>query len=76
MSALETNLRIAESDEFFERLTTLGKQLPEAEPAEVAAALALVLANHIGERAVLDEAVDLARASFPGAARRPSQNLI
>jgi hypothetical protein len=56
---------IADPDGFYEALINSQRDLDEEQAAMMNAKLILLLANHIGERAVLEEALALAR---PGAA--------
>ena len=59
---LKTAPNIAETDDFYERLLLAHKGLDDAESQALNARLVLILAkNHIGDKAVLDEAIDLAR---------------
>ncbi len=61
MSALRTEPRLADPDEFFAALMEAHRDLPAEESRRLDARLVLILANHIGEMAVLREAVALAR---------------
>lgn len=56
-----TDLRIEDPDGFYERLIELHQGLDEAESHRVNARLVLLLANHIGDRAVLERLFTLAR---------------
>lgn len=60
---LKTAPNIRDTDDFYERLLRAHKGLDEAESQALNARLVLILANHIGDEAVLEEAIDLARAA-------------
>ena len=60
-SHLVTDPNIDAPDEFYAALTALHRDLDDAESAKVNAKLILLLANHIGDNAVLAEAIALAR---------------
>ena len=53
---------LKEHDEFYERLLGCQKGMEEAEALAFNARLVLILANHIGDSGVLEEALDLASA--------------
>jgi hypothetical protein len=61
MATLHTGPNLAAPDDFYERLIAMHRGLTEAESALVNAKLILLLANHIGDPAVLDEAMLAAR---------------
>ncbi|MDP3135738.1 MAG: DUF2783 domain-containing protein [Burkholderiaceae bacterium] len=63
MSHLKTTPNIAEPDRFYERLIDLHRDLDEEASAAANARLILVLANHIGDIEVLEEALALAARS-------------
>ncbi len=63
---LHTEPRLRDPDGFYERLLAVYRDLPEDEAARLSAKLILLLANHIGDEAVLDEALALAGGA-PGA---------
>lgn len=65
---LITTPNIADSDGFYAALLACHRGLSEAESQALNARLVLILANHDGDRAVLDAALALAR---DGAAGRP-----
>lgn len=52
---------LADPDGFYEALIDAQRDLDDEQCALMNARLVLVLANHIGERAVLDEALRVAR---------------
>lgn len=58
--ALITTPNIARPDEFFAALTDLHRELTPAQSEAVNAKLILLLANHIGDNAVLAEAMFIA----------------
>ena len=54
---------IADPDAFYDSLLAAQRDLPDEQAERVLAKLVLILANHIGDRAVLAEALDLARSN-------------
>jgi hypothetical protein len=60
---VEENFR-GRGDDFYESLMRAHQGLPEAESHTLNARLVLILANHIGDLAVLQEALALARRSL------------
>lgn len=56
---LEPNF--ANPDDFYERLIETHRGLSDAQSADVNAKLVLLLSNHIGDMAVLTQAMDIAR---------------
>lgn len=62
--SLRTDLRIGDPDGFYAALLALHEGLSEAQSAAVNARLILLLANHIGDRAVLEQAMAAARAGI------------
>lgn len=58
---LITTPNIADSDGFYAALLAAHKGLTEAQSHAMNARLVLILANHLGDRAVLDQALALAR---------------
>ncbi len=64
MSGLITDNRFADPDAALRILTEAHRPLTETESADLNARLALILANHVGDMAVLAEAVALARRSL------------
>lgn len=54
---------IADPDGFYAKLIDMHDGLIDEESAALNARLLLILANHIGDRAVLDEAMDMAAGS-------------
>ena len=67
MSALHLTPRISDPDGFYEELINSQRELSDDQVELMNAKLVLILANHIGDRAVLSEAMALARplASAP-----------
>ena len=61
MSALNLEPNIARPDDFYEALIALHRDLTPEESAKVNAKLILLLANHIGDAQVLNEALVAAR---------------
>lgn len=61
MTDLITTPNIPDTDGFYAALLAAHKGLTEAQSHALNARLVLVLANHIGDRAVLDQALALAR---------------
>lgn len=63
MSKLNTRPNIAGADDFYAALLAAHEGLSKAESDALNARLILTLANHIGDRAILDEALELARTA-------------
>ncbi len=61
MAELIVTPNLAGVDDVYERLVAMHEGLSEAESLKVWAKLVLILANHIGDRAVIDQAIDIAR---------------
>ncbi|MBQ0929965.1 DUF2783 domain-containing protein [Ideonella sp. 4Y16] len=61
MSTLHTEPRIADPDGFYEELIDSQRELSDEQVELMNAKLVLILANHIGDRAVLSAALKLAR---------------
>jgi len=61
MPALNTQPNLGDADSFYEALITAHRDLSEEESHAMNARLILLLANHIGDRTVLDEALAAAR---------------
>ena len=66
---LNTEPNIAAADDFYQELIDLHRDLTDEQSALVNAKLILLLANHVGDIAVLREAMGLARASLTKEAR-------
>lgn len=58
---LHVEPRLAQPDEFYQRLLALHRDLSNERSRLANAKLILLLANHIGDDAVLDEALRIAR---------------
>lgn len=58
---LNTNPNLDRPDDFYQELIDLHRDLSEQESLDVNAKLILLLANHIGDRETLSEAMKLAR---------------
>lgn len=54
---------IPDPDGFYEELIASQRDLPDEQADLLLAKLVLILANHVGDRAVLSEAIGLARAN-------------
>jgi hypothetical protein len=63
MATLNTEPNLAAPDDFYERLIATHCGLSDEESALVNAKLILLLANHIGDPGVLEEAMAAARQS-------------
>ncbi|MBD3677587.1 MAG: DUF2783 domain-containing protein [Rhodobacteraceae bacterium] len=59
--SLVTDPNLSDADGFYADLLAAHRELSEAESAALNARLVLILANHVGDRAVLAEALRLAR---------------
>jgi hypothetical protein len=68
---LITTPHFGSADDFYEALIEAHRELPLARSHELNARLVLLLANHIGDNAVLAEALAAARSSVPEAAPPP-----
>ncbi|TDP63232.1 DUF2783 domain-containing protein [Roseateles toxinivorans] len=58
---LKREPNLANADAFYEALINSQRELSDDQADMLLAKLVLILANHIGDRAVLDEALALAR---------------
>lgn len=56
---LHRKLRIEDADGFYDQLMELHRELDPEQSQVANAKLVLLLANHIGDRAVLDAAIDI-----------------
>lgn len=59
--SLITSPNIPDTDGFYAALLATHRGLSEAQSAALNARLILILANHVGDRAVLEQALALAR---------------
>jgi hypothetical protein len=64
MASLQTELRLTSPDDFYEELGSLAEGLSDTAGHSALAAFALLLANHIGDEAVLREAIVRVKAAF------------
>ena len=69
MTALNTQPNLDQPDEMYARLLGALLVLDDAESAKVNAKLVLLLANHIGDAHVIDEAIAAARENVVTGAR-------
>ncbi|QUS37888.1 DUF2783 domain-containing protein [Tardiphaga alba] len=67
--ALSTQSNFANPDAAYRRIVEAHRGLGDEQSATLDAALVLILANHIGDIAVLDDAIALAKRRLPNAAR-------
>jgi len=63
---LNTQPNIAKPDDFYQALIDTHRDLSDDESQAVNAKLVLLLANHIGDREILLEAMSIARSEQPG----------
>lgn len=73
---LQVEPRLARPDDFYQALIELHNGLSEEQSRLANAKLILLLANHIGDHAVLDEALRIAREDLceeTGTAKRPAK---
>ncbi len=63
MTKLNTQPNIDRADDFYAALLAAHDGLSKPESDALSARLLLVLANHIGDRGVLDEAIALAKSA-------------
>jgi hypothetical protein len=61
---LYTDLRIASPDDFYERLRLMADGMDESAAHSALAAFALLLANHIGDEAIISEAIARVKTAF------------
>jgi Protein of unknown function (DUF2783) len=64
MSTLVTESRLADPDRTYRALIEAHRGLSDEDSAALNSRLVLILANHIGEHAVLQEAIALAKQSM------------
>ncbi len=65
-SSLITEPHLQAPDDFYEALIHAHRELEPARSHELNAKLVLLLANHIGQQAVLQQALDAARRATTG----------
>lgn len=68
---LNTETNLAAPDDFYEALIEAHRDLSNEQSQKLNAALILLLANHLGDMAVLREALAQARASVTPASNPP-----
>lgn len=68
MASLITEPNLAAPDDFYERLIAMHRDLSDDASALCNAKLVLLLANHIGDVEVLEQAMAAAREGMPPAA--------
>ncbi|NSX02857.1 DUF2783 domain-containing protein [Cupriavidus gilardii] len=68
---LVTEANLAQPDDVYEALLEMHRDLSDAQSQAANAQLILLLANHIGDTAVLRQAMALARAAVPPAVPNP-----
>ncbi|MGM0535260.1 MAG: DUF2783 domain-containing protein [Pseudomonadota bacterium] len=75
MSRLELNPNFTDPDAFYAALTEAHRERSEAESERINARLILLLANHVGDQQVLEEALAIAgQATAPTTAQgQPAQ---
>lgn len=61
---MKTTLNFADHDAFYERLIAAHHGLSDEQSAQLNARLVLLLANQVGDEAVLDACIDAARKPF------------
>ena len=66
MSGLNLNPNLVKADDFYESLLAVHEGLSKAESDALNARLILVLANHIGDEAILAQALEAARLQRAG----------
>ena len=66
MAELKTDPNLASADDFYEKLIEMHRGLTDEQSELVNARLILLLANHIGDMAVLQEAMRVAREELEG----------
>ena len=70
---LSTSSNFAKPDDAFRAIVEAHRGLNDAQSADLDAALVLVLANHIGDIAVLNEAIALAKRRMLDASQQQQQ---
>ncbi len=65
MAALDTTTRFPDPDRAYRALIEAHRGLSDAESAALNTRLVLILANHIGDLCVLEEAIALAKQTMP-----------
>jgi Protein of unknown function (DUF2783) len=70
---LDTNPRLSDPDSLFAALIEAHQDLPPEFSRQLDASLVLLLANHIGDAAVVIEAIRIAREVVTGQHPRPGE---
>jgi hypothetical protein len=70
---LSTDSNFSKPDDAFRAIVEAHRGLSDAQSAELDAALVLILANHIGDLAVLGEAIALAKRRMVAADQQQQQ---
>ncbi|MDX5377227.1 MAG: DUF2783 domain-containing protein [Halomonas sp.] len=73
MPRLELDPNFTDPDAFYAALTELHRECSEAESERINARLILLLANHIGDQQVLEEALSIAGQAASASASQPGQ---
>ena len=71
--ALSTTSNFEKPDDAFRAIVEAHRGLTDGQSADLDAALVLILANHIGDLAVLREAIELARRRMLDASQQQQQ---
>jgi Protein of unknown function (DUF2783) len=71
--ALSTSSNFEKPDDAFRAIVEAHRGLTDGQSADLDAALVLILANHIGDLAVLREAIELARRRMLDASQQQQQ---
>ncbi len=66
MALLDTQSNFTEPDDIYAMLVDAHRDLSDAQSHRLNVRLVLLLANHIGDEAVIDEAIAAARADLAG----------
>ncbi|MGA7816254.1 DUF2783 domain-containing protein [Caballeronia sp.] len=72
---LDTTLRLADPDAFYEALIDMHRDLADAQSQLVNAKLILLLSNQIGDMDVLREAMSMARRDVAGSSMNEKDNV-
>ena len=72
---LDTTLRLADPDAFYEALIDMHRDLADEQSQLVNAKLILLLSNQIGDMDVLREAMSMARRDVAGSAINEKENV-
>jgi hypothetical protein len=72
---LDTTLRLADPDAFYEALIDMHRDLADEQSQLVNAKLILLLSNQIGDMDVLREAMSMARRDVAGSSTNAKENV-